>query len=142
MAVTSIEDLKKIAEGQEVELIGWGEEPFVCKLKRPSMLGLVANGDIPNPLLNAAYILFNGAKTTKDVINMKEQKELLTIMAKTAMVEPTYDDLEKIGLELTDAQLLEIYKYTQIGIKALTSFRAKQENIKNTKNKPKVQSKA
>ena len=133
MAVTSIEDLKKIAEGQEVELIGWGEEPFVCKLKRPSMLGLVANGDIPNPLLNAAYILFNGAKTTKD---------LLTIMAKTAMVEPTYDDLEKIGLELTDAQLLEIYNYTQIGIKALTSFRAKQENIKNTKNKPKVQSKA
>ena len=47
-------NLKKIAEGQEVELIGWGEEPFVCKLKRPSMLGLVANGDIPNPLLNAA----------------------------------------------------------------------------------------
>ena len=42
------------------------------------MLGLVANGDIPNPLLNAAYILFNGAKSTEDVINMKEQKELLT----------------------------------------------------------------
>jgi len=138
MAVTSIEDLKKIAEGQEVELIGWGEEPFVCKLKRPSMLGLVANGDIPNPLLNVAYILFNGVKTTKDVINMKEQKELLTIMAKAAMVDPTYDDLEKIGLELTDAQLLEIYNYTQIGIKALTSFRTKQKNIKNTKNKPKV----
>lgn len=138
MAVTSIEDLKKIAEGQEVELIGWGKEPFVCKLKRPSMLGLVANGDIPNPLLNAAYILFNGVKTTKDVINMKEQKELLTIMAKAAMVEPTYDDLEKIGLELTDAQLLEIYNYTQIGIKALTSFRTKRKNIKNTKNKPKV----
>lgn len=138
MAVTNIEDLKKIAEGQEVELIGWGEEPFVCKLKRPSMLGLVANGDIPNPLLNAAYILFNGAKTTKDVINMKEQKELLTIMAKAAMAEPTYDDLEKIGLELTDSQLLEIYNYTQIGIKALTSFRTKQKYIKNTKNKPKV----
>lgn len=138
MAVTSIEDLKKIAEGQEVELIGWGEEPFVCKLKRPSMLGLVENGDIPNPLLNAAYILFNGAKSTKDVINMKDQKELLTIMAKAAMVEPTYDDLEKIGLELTDSQLLEIYNYTQIGIKALTSFRTKQKYIKNTKNKPKV----
>lgn len=138
MAVTSIEDLKKIAEGQEVELIGWGEEPFVCKLKRPSMLGLVENGAIPNPLLNAAYILFNGAKSTKDVINMKDQKELLTIMAKAAMVEPTYNDLEKIGLELTDSQLLEIYNYTQIGIKALTSFRTKQKYIKNTKNKPKV----
>ena len=90
------------------------------------MLGLVANGEIPNPLLNAAYILFNGAKTSKDVINMKEQKELLTIMAKAAMVEPTYAELEEIGLELTDTQLLEIYNYTQIGVKALTSFRTKQ----------------
>jgi hypothetical protein len=126
MSVTSLEDLKKIAEGQEVELLGWREEPFVCKLKRPSMLGLVANGEIPNPLLNAAYILFNGAKTSKDVINMKEQKELLTIMAKAAMVEPTYAELEEIGLELTDTQLLEIYNYTQIGVKALTSFRTKQ----------------
>lgn len=134
MAVTSLEDLKKIAEGQEVELLGWGEEPFVCKLKRPSMLGLVANGEIPNPLLNAAYILFNGAKTTKDVINMKEQKELLTIMARGAMVEPTYAELEEIGLELTDTQLLEIYNYTQIGVKALTSFRTKQQDSKNTEN--------
>jgi hypothetical protein len=134
MSVTSLEDLKKIAEGQEVELLGWREEPFVCKLKRPSMLGLVANGEIPNPLLNAAYILFNGAKTTKDVINMKEQKELLTIMAKAAMVEPTYAELEEIGLELTDTQLLEIYNYTQIGVKALTSFRTKQQDPKNTEN--------
>lgn len=134
MPVTSLEDLKKIAEGQEVELLGWREEPFVCKLKRPSMLGLVANGEIPNPLLNAAYILFNGAKTTKDVINMKEQKELLTIMAKAAMVEPTYAELEEIGLELTDTQLLEIYNYTQIGVKALTSFRTKQQDLKNTEN--------
>lgn len=134
MAVTSLEDLKKIAEGQEVELLGWREEPFVCKLKRPSMLGLVANGDIPNPLLNAAYILFNGAKTSKDVINMKEQKELLTIMAKAAMVKPTYAELEEIGLELTDTQLLEIYNYTQIGVKALTSFRTKQQDSKNTEN--------
>ena len=98
------------------------------------MLGLVANGEIPNPLLNEAYILFNGAKTTKDVINMKEQKELLTIMAKAAMVEPTYTDLEEIGLELTDTQLLEIYNYTQIGVKALTSFRTKQQDSKNTEN--------
>lgn len=134
MAVTSLKDLKKIAEGQEVELLGWGETPFVCKLKRPSMLGLVANGEIPNPLLNAAYILFNGAKTTKDIINMKEQKELLTIMAKAAMVEPTYADLDEIGLELTDTQLLEIYNYTQIGVKALASFRTKQQDPKNTEN--------
>ncbi len=78
MAVSEYRGFKKNSRRTEKrELIGWGEEPFVCKLKRPSMLGLVANGDIPNPLLNAAYILFNGAKTTKDVINMKDKKSCL-----------------------------------------------------------------
>ena len=89
MAVTSLENLKKLSEGQEVELPGWDEEPFICKLKRPSLLGLVEGGQIPNPLLNAAYILFNGAKTQKDVLNLKDQKEILDIVARAAMVEPT-----------------------------------------------------
>lgn len=135
MAVTSLDKLKELANGQEVKLLGWDTEPFVCKLKRPSLLNLVANGDIPNPLLNAAYILFNGVKTTKDVVNMKEQKEVFTIMAKAAMVEPSYFELEDIGLELTDAQLMEIWNFAQAGVQALATFRAEQQNSKNTKNK-------
>ena len=135
MAVTSIEKLKKIAQGQEVELQGWDEEPFVCVLKRPSLLGLVENGDIPNPLLHAAYILFNGSNNPKDQVNLKEANDLYRIIAKAAMVSPTYEQLEEIGLELTDMQLLEIFSFTQIGVQGLISFRAKQEDIKNTKRK-------
>lgn len=135
MAVTSIEKLKKIAQGQEVELQGWDEEPFVCVLKRPSLLGLVENGDIPNPLLHAAYILFNGSNNPKDQVNLKEANDLYRIIAKAAMVSPTYEQLEEIGLELTDMQLLEIYRFTQLGVKSLISFRTKQEDTKNTKRK-------
>ena len=135
MAVTSIEKLKKIAQGQEVELQGWDEEPFVCVLKRPSLLGLVENGDIPNPLLHAAYILFNGSNDPKDQVNLKEANDLYRIIAKAAMVSPTYEQLEEIGLELTDMQLLEIFSFTQIGVQGLISFRAKQEDIKNNKRK-------
>ena len=135
MAVTSLENLKKLSEGQEVELPGWDEEPFICKLKRPSLLGLVEGGQIPNPLLNAAYILFNGAKTQKDVLNLKEQKEILDIVARAAMVEPTYQQLKDIGLELTDLQLLDIYNFTQLGVRSLISFRTKQGNIKDYKDK-------
>ena len=135
MAVTSIEKLKKIAQGQEVELQGWDEEPFVCVLKRPSLLGLVENGDIPNPLLHAAYILFNGSNNPKDQVNLKEMNDLYRIIAKAAMVNPTYDQVVEAGLELTDMQLLEIFSFTQIGVQGLISFRAKQENIKNTKRK-------
>ena len=135
MAVTSVENLKKLSEGQEVELPGWDEEPFICKLKRPSLLGLVEGGQIPNPLLNAAYILFNGAKTQKDVLNLKDQKEILDIVARAAMVEPTYQQLKDIGLELTDLQLLDIYNFTQLGVRSLISFRTKQGNIKDYKDK-------
>ena len=135
MAVTSLESLKKLSEGQEVELPGWDDEPFICKLKRPSLLGLVEGGQIPNPLLNAAYILFNGAKTQKDVLNLKDQKEILDIVARAAMVEPTYQQLKDIGLELTDLQLLDIYNFTQLGVRSLISFRTKQGNIKDYKDK-------
>lgn len=134
MAVTSLDKLKQLSKGQEVELQGWDEEPFICKLKRPSLLGLVEQGEIPNPLLNAAYILFNGAKTPKDTINLKEQKELYTIVAKAAMVEPSYSQLEDIGLELTDMQLLEIFRFSQLGVQSLISFRSKQQDSKNNKN--------
>ena len=135
MAVTSLENLKKLSEGQEVELPGWDDEPFICKLKRPSLLGLVEGGQIPNPLLNAAYILFNGAKTQKNVLNLKDQKEILDIVARAAMVEPTYQQLKDIGLELTDLQLLDIYNFTQLGVRSLISFRTKQGNIKDYKDK-------
>ena len=138
MAVTSLEKLKSLSEGQEVELPGWDDEPFICKLKRPSLLGLVEGGQIPNPLLNAAYILFNGAKSQKDVLNMKEQKEILDIVARAAMVEPTYQQIKDVGLELTDLQLLDIYNFTQLGVRSLISFRTKQGNIKNNKSEREV----
>ena len=50
------------------------------------------------------------------------------------MVEPTYDELKEIGLELTDLQLVEIFNFTQNGIKSLISFRTKQQYTKNTEN--------
>lgn len=47
--VTSLEYIKKIAEGSEIEIIGWEDDvKFVCKLKRVSMLNLVSSGAIPN----------------------------------------------------------------------------------------------
>ena len=135
MAVTSLDELKKLGQGKEVELIGWDSNPFVCRLKRPSLLSLVSNNKIPNTLLNAAYILFNGAKTQKDVVNLKEQHEIFSAMAEAAMVEPTYAQVKEAGLELTDIQLMEIWNFAQIGEQALASFRAKQQNSENSKNK-------
>ncbi len=135
MEVTSLDKLKEVAKGEVVELVGFTQEPFIARLKRPSFLNMVSTGMIPNELLNAAYIVFNGAKSTKDIVSMKEANELYTLVAKGALVEPTYKQLEEIGLELTDQQLIEIFNYTQVGVKALKSFRDEQERTKSNKCK-------
>lgn len=135
MKVTSIEKLKDMAKGEVVSLIGFNEESFVARLKRPSLLNMVTNEKIPNTLLLAAHTVFFGAKTSKDVVSMKDSNELYRIVAKEALVEPTLEQIEEAGLELTDQQLIEIFQYTQVGVRALESFRKEQERIKNTENK-------
>lgn len=135
MEVTSLEKLKEISKGEVVSLIGFNEEKFNARLKRPSLLNMVSNSKIPNELLTAAHIVFFGAKTPKDIVSMKDSNELYRIVAKESLVEPTYEELEEIGLELTDEQLIEIFQYTQVGVRALKSFRDEQERIKNIKNK-------
>lgn len=136
MEITNIEKLKKIAQGEIVELPGFAhEEPFMARLKRPSLLNLAGHGQIPNDLLNAVHIVFFGAKTSKDVVSMKELNAIYELVAKAAMVEPSYSELTEIGLELTDEQLLEIFNYTQRGVEVLKSFRAKQQHSKDNQSK-------
>ena len=128
--VTKIKDLKKYAGGSEVELPGFiADEPFIAKLKRPSMMKLVEAGDIPNPLLNAAAKLFKDGvnQAVNDGKNLKEISQVFCCVAKAALVEPTYEDLEAAGVGLTDAQLLYIYNFTQTGVDTLKVFRDLQE---------------
>lgn len=136
MEITNIEKLKKIAQGEIIELPGFThDEPFIARLKRPSLLNLVGYGQIPNDLLNAVHIVFFGAKTSKDVVSMKELNSIYELVAKAAMVEPSYDELSKIGLKLTDEQLMDIFNYTQRGVEALKSFRAKQQRSESNQSK-------
>ena len=133
MKITSLEELKEIAKGEVIELPGFDEKPFVVRAKRPSLLNLVSSGAIPNELLTTAYSIFNGRNVTgkQEAVSMKETHDLLRIVAEKALIEPTLKQIEEAGLELTDLQLLELYNYSQQGVRALQSFREKQKNIKN-----------
>ncbi|KGG81067.1 hypothetical protein Y919_02545 [Caloranaerobacter azorensis H53214] len=133
MQVTSLDKLKEKAQGQIVEFPGWDEEPFVARVKRVSLLGLVAQGKIPNSLLGAAQKLF--IQGVDEKTNIKEVYEVAKAIAKDTLLEPSLDQLEEIGLELTDEQLIAILNYSQQGVKALESFRTKQSDIKNNKSK-------
>lgn len=126
--VTSIEELKQYSSGTLVELPCFAEgQHFVARLKRPSLLGMVKQRKIPNTLLVRANELFVQDGTTgfdPDEENMMEQMfDVLELMAKETFVEPTYSEIKDAGIELTDEQMMFIFNYAQLGVKALESFR-------------------
>ena len=128
MKVTNLKDLKNIAKGEVVELPSFSETPFVARLRQPSLVGLVANGKMPNHLIGLATALFNADndkvnKITETQKGIKELYELMLVVAEECLVEPTMNDIREAGLELTDIQLTAIFNYSQRGAKVLESFR-------------------
>lgn len=128
LKVTSIEDLKSFSNGQIVELPPFGEgQPFVAKLKRPSMLLLAQKNLIPNELLTSANTLFEGGVSSSvnsmDKDTLTKLLKVMEIICEAALVEPTYHELKAAGVELTDEQFMFIFGYTQNGVRQLKSFR-------------------
>ena len=129
--VISIDDLKKLAEGELVELPSFNEGGSFCvRLRRPSLIQMVKAGRIPNALLEDANTLFAGGAngvakkgvSENDVDTLARMCDLLEIVCEAAFVEPTYKQIKEAGIELTDAQLLAVFAYTQNGVESLKSF--------------------
>ncbi|MHC1681393.1 MAG: hypothetical protein AB6733_00270 [Clostridiaceae bacterium] len=122
MAITSLNEIKAKA-AIEVVLPGWDNDPFICKLRRVGLMELVANGKIPNPLMETVTELFEG-KLNKDDVKTSEDKykrmyEGLNFFCKAAMVEPTFEEVEEI-MSLTDNQRFMIYKFATDGVMMIT----------------------
>lgn len=128
--VTSIEQLKEYSRGQVVELPPFADDqPFVARLKRPSMLALVASGKIPNKLVQTANNLFvKGTVNTKNDKALPEMLSVFDTICESCFVEPTYAELKEAKIELTDEQMLFVFQYTQKGVDALENFRRKSAN--------------
>lgn len=114
---------------KDVEIMGLEDDPIILKLKTLSLLGLVGKGKIPNTLMNTAMEMFQGKSSNKDVAddgnNMVNISKLMEIICENCLVEPTY---EEIGDILTDDQKMEIFYYSQGGVKSLESFRKKSRD--------------
>jgi hypothetical protein len=117
---------------KDVSIVGFdAEEPIVIKLKTLSLLGLVSSGKIPNLLLSTALTMFEGTDSKKkkdtpdDGTEMTDMGKLIDIICENSMVEPKFEEIADI---ITDAQKMEIFYYTQGGVKALESFRTEQKN--------------
>lgn len=130
LQITSIEQLKNYSNGQIVELPAFGDgQPFVARLRRPSMMTLAKRGKIPNELLNSANSLFERGpqgvmqKSKFDEDTMTELFDIIDVICEASFVEPKYNELKEAGIELTDDQYMFIFNYTQNGVQALNSFR-------------------
>lgn len=123
--ITSFEDLQSYAQGQVVTLPPFAEgQPFVARLRRPSMMALVKSGKIPNTLLQTANSLFlKSSVDDKDDGALDSLWGVLDTLCEAALLEPTYAQVKEAGLSLTDDQMMFIFNYTQQGVKALESFR-------------------
>nr|DAJ80115.1 MAG TPA: hypothetical protein [Caudoviricetes sp.] len=124
--VTSLEQLKQYADGNIVRLPDFAEgQPFIARLKRPSILGMAKQGKIPNSLLVKTNELFvqSGSLDTEENSMMQEIYDVIDLIASETFVEPTYDEIKSTGIELTDEQMMFIFNYSQQGVKALESFR-------------------
>ena len=135
MNITPITDLVTYSQGTVVELPAFAEgQPFVAKLRRPSMLSLMEQGKIPNSLLSAANSLFSGGGEPDDSSGFyKDILGVIEILAEASFVEPSWEDMKSAGVELTDEQYTFIFNYSQRGVKALENFRTNEEDsIDNT----------
>lgn len=126
MKVTSIKDLREYAKGAVVELPEFAEgQPFVARLKRPSIMDMARSGKIPNALLVRANELFTNSTglNPNEENMMSELMDVMEAIAAESFVEPTYQEIKESGITLTDQQLMAVFNYTQNGVKALENFR-------------------
>lgn len=124
--ITTISDMHTYAQGQIVRFPNFGEgQPFVAKVRRPSMLALAKMGKIPNALLASAAELFQQGTVarTKSENLLGDMYDVCKVVCAAAMMEPTWNEIELAGIELSDQQIMAIFNYTQVGVDSLNSFR-------------------
>lgn len=125
LKITSLDTLHEYASGTVVELPPFAEgQPFVARIRRPSMMALVKSGKIPNSLLSTANSLFlRGGVDVQDDASMSQLFDLFDIICDACFIEPTYQQIKEAGVELTDDQYTFIFQFSQQGVKALEPFR-------------------
>lgn len=143
LQVTSISQIKKDSSGEVVELPSFSAGTHFCaRLRRPSMLSLVANGKIPNTLLVRTQEMFLGNSDEdghreydlEDESLMKDMYGVLEVVASVSFVEPSYKELVANDIALTDEQLMFVFNYVQAGVEQLDTFRTEQEGAERIDN--------
>lgn len=138
MNITTLEELKKIGEGEIVELPAFENgTKLIARLRKPNVTTMIINGKIPNPLIEVAMNMTekgridlykenqdDNSEKAIDIEKTKRYFEFLNIVAKECLVSPTFNEIQEYVGGLNIEQLIEIFKYSQSEVENLKSFRS------------------
>lgn len=147
MEITTLDRLKTVRQTEVIDLGPFEDgTPFIVEARKPNMMQLMVSGKIPNTLLTSAMTMFNGKTneitnkvSNNDVSSLKELVALIRVLSENCLVNPKLKDLDDLGIELTQDQMMGILMYTQGGIIALEKFRNKPEYNEDNKTVIEVQ---
>ena len=130
--VISLQEIEEIAKGELVQIPGWKKGTVISVRLRPIDITpeiVKIKKNIPNPLKKEAVEVFEGKKTNVDkvgeeIIDKPGVLDGLDIIAKLALAEPTYEEIQK-RLPLVLEQKLAIFEWAMGagGLEELKPFR-------------------
>ena len=129
-------DLSKMKFTSTIEIPGFDidDEDIKIEVRRPDIIRMMAAGEIPNPLLGAAYAAVNGYNITKKEENLeaeaKRLMELTDLYCTVCMVNPTFEELKDY---MTDEQRMSVLAWATTSVALLRRFRTVKEDGANTK---------
>lgn len=132
--ILSIEKLRELST-TVVEIPGFDNKTKIkVRLKKPSLMSMIAEGKVPNHLLGAATAMVGGQPTqkkgktdedkTRDIIGMLE------LYCQVCLVEPSYEEFKDI---MTDQQKEFIFDWGISDVIQTSTFRD-QEEVQSSDN--------
>lgn len=138
--VITLEQLKNLKESNSsvIEIPGFTDDQAIgVRVKKVSLLELTQCGVLPNALLVAVNNIFvrrsrGDEFTTEEVqIYEKQMEEFTEVVYKAALIEPTAEDFDSVGMPLTKIQKRVIAEYSIGDTSTLERFRKYRESIAN-----------
>lgn len=129
-------DFKNMKFTSTIEIPGFDidDEDIKIEVRRPDIIRMMGKGEIPNPLLGAAYAAVNGYNITKKEENLEAEAkrlvELTDLYCTVCMVKPTFEEIKDY---MTDEQRMAILSWATTSAAMLRRFRTIKADDKDTK---------
>ena len=105
------------------------------RVKKPRLMAMASQGQIPNHLMGVVIDIFYGRKEKKKDKSIKDLFSIYEIYCAACMVEPTYEEMKDI---ITDDQMSAIFNWGMGRVNELDSFRKDEGNGSSDNNGKKV----